>query len=448
MAQTPAQALAPAESERTLFGHPRGLYALFFTEMWERFGFYGMLSLFVLYLRNPTDGFGWSAEQATGLYSNYYAFIYLSPLLGGWLADKKIGHRRAVMIGALFFMAGYALLGVHSLPMLYAALGLLVIGNGLFKPNVSTMVGNLYPEGSRLKDSGFLIFYVGINVGAFFGPIVMEFVKGRWGNGPAFTVLAFGMIFAIGILWAFRRLVEGKDQSGGPAAPGAEKAAGSAQAIDSVSDGKRVMALIVVFLLVIVFWMVYFQNGSTLTYWADENTDWKVSGTISNSINPFFIVLFTFPLIWFWKKLDAQGREPSTPAKMAIGMFLTAVSFFILWAAAKMGEATAAAGDPYAFKVSPAWLVSAYAVVTLGELMLSPMGLSLVSKVAPRRMRGLMMGAWFVVLGIGGKLTMIGVLWTKWLHSEFFLLLGLMALGMSAVLLFMIRPLKKAMPGV
>ncbi|MFH1016935.1 MAG: peptide MFS transporter [Pseudomonadota bacterium] len=428
--------------------HPKGLYVLFATEMWERFGFYGMLSLFVLYLRNPVDGFGWSAEQATGLYSNYYAFIYLSPLLGGWLADKKLGHRRAVMIGGLFFMLGYLLLGVHSLPMIYLALTLLVIGNGLFKPNVSTMVGNLYPEGSRLKDRAFLIFYMGINIGAFFGPVVMEFVKRTWGNRPAFTVLAFGMIFAVGILWRFRRLVEGTQPADPSSAASAVNSPASAQAIDSISDRKRILALIVIFLLVIVFWMVYFQNGSTLTYWADENTDWNVSGTISNAINPFFVVLFTFPLIWFWKKLDARGREPSTPTKMAIGMFLTAISFLILWAAAKMGEATATTGNPYAFKVSPNWLVSAYAIVTLGELMLSPMGLSLVSKVAPQRMRGLMMGAWFVVLGIGGKLTMIGVLWTKWLHSEFFLLLAMMALGMSVLLFVLVRPLKRAMPGV
>ena len=156
--------------------HPRGLYVLFATEMWERVSFYSMLALFTLYLQNPTEGFGWTPAQATGLYANYLAFVYASPLIGGWLADKKLGYRKAVMIGGVFFMVGHGLLSIRSMVAVYAALACLVIGNGFFKPNVSTMEGNLYPEGSRLKDRAYNIFYMGINVGAFLAPLVLEVV--------------------------------------------------------------------------------------------------------------------------------------------------------------------------------------------------------------------------------------------------------------------------------
>src|SRR5215204_2547019 len=191
--------------------HPKGLYVLFATEMWERFSFYSMLALFTLYLRNPDEGFGWTAEQATTLYSWYLMFVYASPLVGGIIADWKLGYRRAVMVGGLFFMAGHALLSFRSLTAVYAALTCLVIGNGFFKPNVSTMVGNLYREGSHLKDRAYNIFYMGINVGAFLAPIVMEIVKEKFGFHPAFAVAAFGMVLSVGILWFFKEYVMAAD---------------------------------------------------------------------------------------------------------------------------------------------------------------------------------------------------------------------------------------------
>ncbi len=561
--------------------HPKGLYVLFATEMWERFSFYSMLALFTLYLQNPDEGFGWSAARATGLYANYLMFVYASPLIGGWLADKKLGYRKAVMIGGLFFMAGHGLLSIRALPAVYAALTCLVIGNGLFKPNVSTMVGNLYPEGSHLKDRAYNIFYMGINIGAFLAPVVMEVVKQNFGNHPAFAVAAFGMVISVGILWKFKKYVEepkqgaileqppgdvapvtadappegvshqGKsdEERATPTTPGGMFARSSADAsakragvMEAVPESRRVFALIVIFIIVIVFWMVFHQNGSTLTYWADDNTDWNVSGTISNAINPFWVVTLTFPLVWLWRYLDMRGKEPATPTKMAIGMTLTALSFFILFIAARSGEnqtpteslyasgnyritertlnnlradgvpedvvaklgARAVPDDvisrlrfegvsegiltkmrteivdekyageaklmeavqpvlgpeqtqtyrnqilrnSYLFKVSPFWLILAYAVVTLGELMLSPMGLSLVSKVAPIRMRGLLMGGWFVATAIGNKLTMIGIYWDKWFQSNFFAILGACALVMAVVLVLLLKPLKKAMPGV
>ncbi|MDQ3667202.1 MAG: peptide MFS transporter [Acidobacteriota bacterium] len=571
-----ANTMSSATETHDLNKHPKGLYVLFATEMWERFSFYSMLALFTLYLQNPDEGFGWSAARATGLYANYLMFVYASPLIGGWLADKKLGYRRAVMIGGLFFMAGHGLLSIRSMPAVYAALTCLVIGNGLFKPNVSTMVGNLYPEGSHLKDRAYNIFYMGINIGAFMAPVVMEIVKQNFGNHPAFAVASFGMVISVGILWKFKKYVEepkkgaildqppgdvapvtvdappegvsrqGKGEEGHtPTTPGgmfARASASRASVMDAVPESKRIFALLVIFAIVIVFWMVFHQNGSTLTYWADDNTDWDVTGTISNAINPFWVVTLTFPLVWVWRYLDMRGKEPATPTKMAIGMTLTGLSFFILFFAARSGETMApsdaqyasgsfriterslnnlrAEGVPeevvaklgakavpddvlnrlqsegvsegvltkmrtevvdekyageaklmeamvpvlgseqaqayrpqilrqsYLFRVSPLWLILAYAVVTLGELMLSPMGLSLVSKVAPIRMRGLLMGGWFVATAIGNKLTMIGVYWDKWWQSSFFAILGACALVMAVVLVLLLKPLKKAMPGV
>jgi proton-dependent oligopeptide transporter, POT family len=620
--------------------HPLGLYALFGTEMWERFSFYSMLALFTLYLQDPKEGFGWTSGQATGLYANYLMFVYASPLIGGWIADKFTGYRRAVMIGGFFFMAGHGLLSIPALWAVYLALTCLVIGNGFFKPNVSTMVGNLYPEGSHLKDRAYNIFYMGINVGAFLAPIVMEIVRQYAGFHAAFAVAAFGMVISVGILWKWKNIVEDpnalaarkagatqaadtaatavdapphgvshQDEGGHPPTTPGGKFAADARSrnalMDAVPDWKRVMALIVIFLIVIVFWMVFHQNGSTLTYWADDNTAWNVTGTISNAINPMWIIILTFPLVWFWGYLDRRGKEPSTPTKMAIGMTLTGLSFFVLYFAATAGEgqqptpeqiasgsfrvnervagqlksdgvpadvadalisakgadnatilndrkistdasfasalstivvylksdgvpetdakkvADVDIGDNplkegkfgssdfaaylasvtaklrsegvpedvlvrvesykdkqftadaklidlankvtggraeahkqailnrgYLFQVSPVWLLLAYGILSLGELMLSPMGLSLVSKVAPIRMRGLMMGGWFVATAIGNKLTMIGIYWSIWYQSSFFIVLGCMALVMAVVLALLLKPLKKAMPGV
>ncbi len=542
--------------------HPKGLYVLFGTEMWERFSFYSMLSLFTLYLRDPTEGFGWTAAEATGLYANYLAFVYASPLIGGLIADKITGYRKAVMIGGFFFMAGHGLLSIPAIWAVYLALTCLVIGNGFFKPNVSTMVGNLYPEGSSLKDRAYNIFYMGINLGAFIAPIIMEIVKSYFGFHAAFAVAAFGMVLSVSVLWYFKSLVAHTDpkfSEGLAAASDPDQAADTAAtAVDApphgvsdqqgrtasqkasdlmntVSDSKRIIALIVIFLIVIVFWMVFHQNGSTLTYFADDNTDWNVSGTISNSINAFWVLTLTFPLVWFWGFLDRRGKEPSTPTKMAFGMTLTGLSFLVLYLGASIGEnmsktpeqlaagsfrinervvtklgeqgvskealdkivkATDADGknliygvkyspkidevtkvttsgeqqlvaavnsvapgvgdankaafvqSSFLFRVSPFWLILGYMIVTLGELMLSPMGLSLVSKVAPISKRGLLMGGWFVATAIGNKLTMIGIYWDIWLQSTFFLALACMALVMAVVLFAILKPLKKAMPGV
>ncbi|MBX6315321.1 MAG: peptide MFS transporter [Isosphaeraceae bacterium] len=495
-------------------GHPRGLYVLFATEMWERFGFYTAAAIMTLYLQR--GGFGWTKDQATTLWSNYLMFVYATPLIGGWLADRFLGYRRAVLIGGIVFVVGYFLLSLGSVALFYATLALLFIGNGFFKPNISTMVGNLYPPGSPLRDSAYNIFYMGINIGAFLAPLTAEAIlqrfvspavyeaaqKGlplsaadaaslRTGFLSAFFAAAAGMALGTLIFLVFYRKLGVAERRPSPIAV-SPVVAGDKQesvavtedlppilhektAIDEVPESRRIAALLVIFAIVIVFWMSFHQNGSTMIYWADENTDWKssrvipwvvsilslgtvdsskASGVISAAINPFWIIVLSLPLVRCWGWLNQKGLEPSTPAKMALGMTLTCVAFLILYVAALSGGdqkyITDAAGKVTVVqgKVSPWWLIAAYGVLSLGELMLSPMGLSLVSKVAPIRMRGLMMGGWFVATAIGNKLTMIGLLWTRWYHSSFWLFVALMALAMALLLFVLIKPLKRAMPGV
>ncbi len=491
MSQAAVRPNAAADAARPR--HPAGLYYLFGTEMWERFGFYTAAAIMTLYLQR--GGFGWTKAQATSLWSNYLMFVYATPLIGGYLADKFIGYRRSVLIGGVFFVAGYALLGTGSLASFYIALALIFIGNGFFKPNISTMVGNLYPSGSPLKDSAYNIFYMGINIGALLAPLIGESMlqvfagseilelasKGtpltdtqagllRQGFQAAFFAAAIGMTLGTVIFAAcYRKLAAVErghhaltsDVDATAVSEDLKPASSGNAALDNVPEWQRITALLVIFGIVIVFWMVFHQNGSTMTYWADENTNWKVSGVISNAINPFWIVVLSVPLVKFWSWLRGKGLEPSTPTKMALGMVLTSVAFLILYVAALSGgdQEFVQEGGQYVMtekgefktiehRVSPLWLIAAYMVISLGELMLSPMGLSLVSKVAPARMRGLMMGGWFVATAIGNKLTAIGVYWTQWYHSSFWLLCSVLAAVMAVVLLLLLKPLKRAMPGV
>ena len=499
--------------------HPRGLYVLFGTEMWERYSFYTVGAMLSLYLRDATEGFGFSNARSASVVSTYNMFIYFTPLLGGLIADRLTGFRKAIMVGGVSFMIGHALLAVpDSLFICYLALTFLVIGNGFFKPNVSSMVGNLYREGSHLKDKAYLIFYMGINIGALLAPLVANFVRPRWGFHPAFFMGAIGMmlsliVFGVNQKWvrhADRKQSQGGDQDAIAATVDLPPTPEAVQ-MAAVPEWKRIMALIVIFLIVIVFWMVFHQNSISLTWWAEDHSR-ALPGILSFALNPFFIVILSTPLAAFWSWLDRRNMEPSTPMKMMIGMILTGVSFLILYFAAnaggfdkpvfevvqsrgtdavvrispearaylgitaapvKLDDQTAAwrvtnSGAPAvrgefvrfegeangqiqtatANRVSAAWLIVAYFVLSLGELMLSPMGLSLVSKVAPIRMRGLMMGGWFAATAIGNKLTGVAGYWDLWSHSFFFVLLAGMALTMAVVLIVLMRPLKRAMPGV
>jgi POT family proton-dependent oligopeptide transporter len=447
--------------------HPRALYILFATEMWERFGFYTIAATMTLFLQDKVEGLGWTRDQATSLWSNYLMFVYMTPFLGGLIADQLLGYRRSIVIGGIVFAAGYFLLSLGWAAAFYAALVMIFIGNGFFKPNISTIVGNFYPAGSPLRDAAYNIFYMGINIGAFLAPIVSEVLRQKFGFRAAFFSAGIGMAFGTVLFSLFYRyLVHGERKKPVDDARPVELAEDilptpEKTAVENVPEWKRVAALVVIFAIVIVFWMVFHQNGSTMTYWANDNTDWRastvtpiliriftlnlidgsdVSGVISNAINPFWIIVLSIPLVRFWGWLNSKGLEPSTPMKMAIGMLLTCGAFLVLAIGGFQGGDTG--------RVSPWWIIGAYFVISLGELMLSPMGLSLVSKVAPPHIRGLMMGGWFVATALGNKLTMIGLLWDKWPHSQFWLLLSSFAFVMALVLLALLKPLKRAMPGV
>jgi POT family proton-dependent oligopeptide transporter len=499
--------------------HPRGLYVLFGTEMWERYSFYTVQAMLSLYLRDTTDGFSFSNARSASVVSTYNFFIYFTPFFGGIIADRLTGFRKAILIGGVSFMIGHALLAVpNNLLICYLALTFLVIGNGFFKPNVSSMVGNLYAEGSHLKDKAYIIFYMGINVGALLAPLIANFVQPRWGFHPAFFNGAIGMLFAMLLFGLNQKWVRHADRR---KALENEKAVAvtedlppvseAAVAMEAVPEWKRIMALVVIFIIVIVFWMVFHQNSLSLIWWANDHSR-ALPGILSFAINPLYIIILSIPLASFWSWLDKRNLEPSTPMKMMIGMLLTGLSFVILYFSAtsggftkpvfevlksserevlvsispearehlgitskpiKLDEKTEAwrvtnvgapvpegdfvrleshSGDTITVaptsRVSALWLIIAYGVLSLGELMLSPMGLSLVSKVSPVRMRGMMMGGWFAATAIGNKLTGVAGFWDLWSHANFFLILASMALFMAVVLFVLLRPLKKAMPGV
>jgi proton-dependent oligopeptide transporter, POT family len=405
--------------------HPVGLPVLFFTEMWERFGFYCMLSILALYMN---ESLGFSTRISGQIYGTYIALVYFTPLLGGWIADKWLGFGRSILLGAIFMGAGYFMLAFPALPMFFAGLTLIIIGNGLFKPNISTLLGNLYHDAPEKRDAAYNIFYMGINIGAFFSPFVAAYLRHNYGWGYAFAAAGCGMFISFVLFAVLRRhTISGETK--------VEALAGTQVILTREDERARIKALLLVFGIVIVFWMAFHQNGFTLTFWARDATNTTLSPEISQTFNPAFVVLFTPLLILFWRMLRKRGKEPSTAAKIGIGMMQTAAAFTIMTFAALSG------GDHG--RVNIAWLISAYAVITTGELCLSPMGLSLVNKLAPARMRGLLMGGWFAATAIGNYLSgLLGSFWDDMNHSTFFLLLVAFSIGAALLLVVVLKRIR------
>ncbi len=432
---------------------------LFFTEMWERFSFYCMLGILTLYMSDPKNGLGFSTDQVGQVYGWYIGLVYLSPLFGGLLADKVLGFSRAILFGAIAMGIGHFLLAFPPLPTFFAGLACLVIGNGLFKPNISVLLGNLYHDMPEKRDDAYNIFYMGINVGAFFAPLVAAYLRTRYGWHYAFGAAGVGMIISLVIFSVFRKYtVAGEAEIRNP-----QKNRRPEIQLTKEQEKRRIGALLLVFAVVVVFWMAFHQNGFTLNFWARDATDatnmptWmreqpaeapataatsaeaapepRMAAELTQSINPAFVLLFTPLLVAFWMMLRRRGREPSTAAKIGFGMLLTAAAYAIMSGAGLAGGNTG--------RVSIGWLVSTYAVITMGELMLSPMGLSLVNKLAPARMRGLLMGGWFTATAVGNKLSgMVGSLWDDMPHSSFFLILVIASLAAAAVLFLLIHKIR------
>jgi proton-dependent oligopeptide transporter, POT family len=443
-----------------LFGHPRGLAILFTTEMWERFSYYGMRALLVLYMTKyvllPAQagnvvglaGFRSVLEAMFGpldvqplasqIYGLYTAFVYLTPIFGGLLADRLVGQRRMVVIGAALMAIGHFLMAVESL-LLFALLAL-ILGNGAFKPNISTQVGFLYPPGDHRRDRAFSIFYVGINIGAFLAPLVCGTLGEKAGWHYGFAAAGVGMLIGLSIYLYAAPLLP-------PDALQKAKAAPAGRAALDRDEWAGVLAILALFVPTALFWATYEQAGNTIALWADSNTDRAINllamtadipTTWFQAFNPFMIFAFSPFVVALWSWQAARGSEPSTVTKMALGCCGVALSYLIM---------ALAAWHAGAGKATWLWLFAYFVVITIGELYLSPVGLSLVTKVVPLRMLSMMMGVWLATSFIGGFLAgWLGSFWSRMAKPDFFLMIAAIA-ACAGVAIFACRwLLRDALP--
>lgn len=493
-------------------GHPKGLYLLFMTEMWERFSYYGMRAIFVLYM---TKMLLMGDAEASQIYGSYTGLVYLTPLLGGYLADRFLGNRRSIEIGGVLMALGQFIMffsastsGGSAITLMWIGLTMLIIGNGFFKPNISTMVGQLYPKGDRRVDSAFTIFYMGINLGAFFSPLICgtlaEKVDFKWGflaagigmviglftfmlqknkllidheNKPigmptnkfgiAQIGLVLGSIGVIFFLMNFKTMFQSDLDIIGYLIYGAMVAMPLIVLTDkslTKQERERIMVIFILAFFVIFFWGAFEQAGASLTIFADRQTDrnlfgWEMPASYFQSVNPLAIILLAPLFSSLWLRLGNRGMEPSSPKKMAIGLALVSLGYVVI--------AFAVYGHGIMDKVSMFWLIALYVIHTMGELCLSPIGLSMVSKLSPLRFSSLLMGTWFLANAaankFAGTLSALipgngeagqGEKTTHFLGYEIanlfdFFLVFIVMCGVAALILFvMSRWLEKKMHGV
>ncbi|PYO72228.1 MAG: dipeptide/tripeptide permease [Gemmatimonadetes bacterium] len=431
-------------SERQFFGHPRGLATLFFTEMWERFSYYGMRGFLILYM---TKALGFTDQHAGLAYGNYVSSVWLTPIIGGFIADRWLGQYRSVLIGGIIIALGHFTLAFHPLPFLYAGLTLIVLGTGLLKPNISTLVGSLYEPGDERRDAGFSIFYMGINLGAFLGPLIAgKLAQGvDWHLG--FACAGVGMVFGvIQYVLGRGRLQPGIErlEAQRRARLAAQTSTGTRQAPLTADDWRRISAVVVLFVFASLFWGAYEQAGSTLNLFADRYVHLEFLGITLYaswfvSIQAAFVILLSPIFAWLWVKLGP--RQPSSPAKFALALFFVGLAFVLLLPAGSLAQS--------GVKVSPLWLVGAYFIQELGELCLSPVGLSLVTKLAPVRFVSLVMGIFFLSNAAGN--------WLAGWSARFISTVPLVTLfgvtaavtvGAGVVLFLLLRPVRSLMGGV
>ncbi|HKV06562.1 MAG TPA: peptide MFS transporter [Thermoanaerobaculia bacterium] len=496
--RVPAGAVAP---QTGFFGHPRGLATLFFTEFWERFSYYGMRALLILFMTASAEagGLGFSDARAGAIYGLYTAFVYLLALPGGWIADQLLGQRRAVFWGGVIIAAGHFSMAVESIQTFYLGLVLIVIGTGLLKPNVSTMVGELYPgegaEAGARRDAGFSIFYMGINLGAFVAPLICgplgQNVNWHWG----FAAAGLGMVLGL-----IQYVITGKhlgqaglhpNAASDPAARSKalrllfiviaaialivflvvgvlkidiEKLAGATGIVivglaiaylilQLVAGGldptekKRMIVIFVLFIFSALFWSGFEQAGSSLNLFAERLTDLNMFGrnipaSVLQSVNPIMIITLAPVFAWLWVALNRSRKEPSAPAKFSLGLILLGLGFGVMvWASVLTANQTR--------QVGPIWLILTYFFHTCGELCLSPVGLSTVTKLAPHRKVGQMMGVWFMSISLGNLMAglVAGRFESLPLPQLFGAVLGTTA-GAGLILALLIKPIRRLMSGV
>ncbi len=488
-------------------GHPKALYTLFATEMWERFSYYGMRALLTLYLTAElaNGGFGLNREQSLALYAIFTGLVYLTPILGGWVADKFLGKRKTVYIGGLVMAVGQSLLAAsafmaHSLDpvtrlfVFNFGLGVLIIGNGFFKPNISTIVGDFYDDNDPRKDSAFNIFYMGINLGAILGPFIAGALGENVSWGYGYLAASIGMI--IGVLWLKAREFTLEQKGLPPNSPEDKFVLDSKDWRDIViyaialvlatlviifiwgllpdnvatiityvgftvgviglgriiykgtsgsAEWSRMIVILVLAFFNVAFWAGFEQAGGTMNLFAKESTDrllfgWEVPASWYQNINPLAILIFAPIFSIMWLKLDAMKFNPRTPIKFAIGLFLGALAFWIMTQASNAADGGA--------MVSPWWLVTVYVVLTLGELMLSPIGLSMITKLAPTKLVSVVMGLWMASFAAGNYLA--GML-ESILHKydfELYPFITMLMLGSGLCLVILSPFLNKAMKGI
>lgn len=410
--------------------HPKGLYLLFFVEMWERFSYYGMRALIVLYM---VQTLMYSTQKAGNIYGLYTGFVYLTPLLGGYLADRYLGQRRCVSVGALLMVCGLFLLASKVEFLFLFALFLMVIANGFFKSNISSILGLLYGDNNDKKDSAFTIFYMGINLGAFFSPLVCGTLAVKYGYEYGFATAGVGMLIGFVLYKIFENKLLG-DIGLSPVKLEKE------ECNNNDKNGQSIFALLLLMLFTIPFWVCFEQAGSSLTLFAQYSTnrellDFQIPTEYFQSLNPLFIILFAplMSLLWGW--LSKQSKEPTSVEKFVGALFLISLAYVVMAFAGYLSVGG---------KVSFLWLVFAYFIMTIAELCLSPIGLSLVSKLAPKACLSLLMGCWFLTSFVGNLFAGIwGGMFETLSPLKLFGVLAVLSLVSGGLLLIFVPKLNK-----
>ena len=395
--------------QKELFGHPVGLYVLFFTEMWERFSYYGMRAILVLYLvaqtQGENSGLGWTNGEALSLYGWYTMLVYVASIPGGWIADKFLGQKKSVLYGGILLVAGHSVLAIEEMWAFYSGLGLIIAGVGLLKPNISTMVGGLYKQGDIRRDKGFTIFYIGINVGAFLSSLIVGTVGEVYGWHYGFGLAGIGMAAGL-IQYLFgQKYLKSVGNFLGASENKDEKDAMNKPLSKIEKD--RVVVLLISFLLVIIFWGAFEQAGGLMNLYASDKTDRILSFSLPfignevpaswfQSLNAMFIIFLGTTVAGYWANRKLKGKISTSLFKMILGLIIMGTGFFFMTAAAAQYESNGAS--------AMYWLVLAYLFHTIGELCISPVALSYITKLAPVKYASLMMGVYFAMTGFGNKL--------------------------------------------
>jgi POT family proton-dependent oligopeptide transporter len=390
------------QKQKELFGHPVGLYILFFTEMWERFSYYGMRAILVLYLvaeaTSGNPGLGWTNGDALSLYGTYTMLVYVASIPGGWIADKFLGQKQSVLVGGILLVLGHGILSVEQMWAFYTGLGLIIAGVGMLKPNISTMVGGLYKPGDIRRDKGFTIFYIGINVGAFLSSLIVGYVGEVYGWHYGFGLAAIGMLLGLIQYLVGQKHLKYVGNNTNKSIDPEEKAAMKRPLSKIEKD--RMIVLFISFILVIVFWGAFEQAGGLMNIYASEKTNrmlmgWEVPASWFQSLNALFIIILGTSVAAYWAHRKLKGKISTSLFKMCIGLIIMGTGFFFMTGAAAQYNADGAS--------AMYWLVAAYLFHTVGELCLSPVALSYITKLAPLKYASLMMGVYFAMTGFGNK---------------------------------------------